>query len=166
MTPTPRYVPKSPGIVTRVAGWIGGVVATGLAVSHVVVSTHWALTSGSSQAWVGFMAAGIVIVLFPVAVLMARGLQRSGRLAALVERRGVPAVAVVTSVHPAWVGEDRGVAVGLRISADGVPAVDASVKCDADERLVVGVELPAVIDRETLAFQLATPLVTGATIPL
>jgi hypothetical protein len=96
----------------------------------------------------------LTVVAIPFSLWVWRGVRRQLVRIRRLEESGVEAVAEIRGATPATVGETKGIALDVRLSAAGLESYEATIRCAEDERLVVGGTLRATVEPESKDFLL------------
>jgi hypothetical protein len=108
----------------------------------------------------------LTVVAIPFSLWVWRGMRRQLVRIRRLDESGVDAVAEILGVTPATVGEAKGVALDVRLVADGLESYEATIRCAEDERLVVGGNLPATVEPASKDFMLHSKAVRGEQVTL
>ncbi|KAA2255903.1 hypothetical protein F0L68_27305 [Solihabitans fulvus] len=153
-----------PVYVTKI-GPVGRVVLYTLMALMIAIGPVLAVVdiADRDHRWVTVLI-GIVLSAFliPFGVIMSIGVARSARRMRRLREVGIAATAEIISVKDASVGEEVGVALGLRVSGSGFASFETTVKCSSNAALHVGAELPAVVDPTGTAFTINGRLIRAA----
>ncbi|GAA3458031.1 hypothetical protein ACFFSW_26155 [Saccharothrix longispora] len=150
-----RYVPDSSAVLGQRSGLVGSF--------FVYLALLFAALAGPAFAVIGFVVEdgvramawtglGVTLFMTPLAVFFWRGLAAGRKAERRVRAVGLPAAAEIVAVTRASVGEDFGVELTLRVSGTGIAPFVGRVTCLAEDDLVVGTVLRALVDPADNAF--------------
>ena len=151
----PRYV-KDPGPGVKVSTLIGCGL---LALCGPTLMLFAALRADGTLGVLGGVVLTLVAV--PFSLWIWRGTRRLTERIRRLDSIGVPATAEIVVALPGPIGEKRAFSVGLQVSGEGFAPFQATLRCDPDERLMVGARLAATVDPETRAFRVESPALHG-----
>ncbi|MFF1878922.1 hypothetical protein [Leifsonia sp. NPDC058230] len=157
---SPLYV-KNVGRGTTTSTAVGCAI---LALSGPLLILFASVRAGGLLGVVGGIVLSVLAI--PFSLWVWRGMRRQAARIRRLDELGVEAAAEIVGVTPATVGEAAGVALDVRLTAAGIEPYEATIRCTEDDRLRVGVTLPATVEPQSKEFMLHSAAVRGEKIAL